>query len=74
MDKQNFYQEKYEYYRTLNLWAVFGISIPSIGYFFSDCYLLGGKWTPQITVIVDKSDDKRIQKVSSIIPFDRNNL
>lgn len=33
MDKQNFYQEKYEYYRTLNLWAVFGISIPSIGYF-----------------------------------------
>ena len=42
MDKQNFYQEKYEYYRTLNLWAVFGISIPSIGYFFSDCYLLGG--------------------------------
>ena len=27
MDKQNFYQEKYEYYRTLNLWAVFGISI-----------------------------------------------
>ena len=28
MDKQNFYQEKYEYYRTLNLWAVFGISIP----------------------------------------------
>ena len=26
MDKQNFYQEKYEYYRTLNLWAVFGIS------------------------------------------------
>ena len=42
MDKQNFYQEKYEYYRTLNLWAVVGISIPSIGYFFSDCYLLGG--------------------------------
>lgn len=30
MDKQNFYQEKYEHYRTLNLWAVFGISIRRI--------------------------------------------
>lgn len=42
MDKQNFYQEKYEYYRTLNLWAVFGISIPSIGYFFLG--LLSAGW------------------------------
>lgn len=42
MDKQNFYQEKYEYYRTLNLWAVFGISIPSIRIFFLG--LLSAGW------------------------------
>ena len=58
MDKQNFYQEKYEYYRTLNLWAVFGISIPSIGYFFSDCYLLGGFSTETL-----------ISRSAIIIPF-----
>ena len=58
MDKQNFYQEEYEYYRTLNLWAVFGISIPSIGYFFSDCYLLGGFSTETL-----------ISRSAIIIPF-----
>ena len=58
MDKQNFYQEKYGYYRTLNLWAVFGISIPSIGYFFSDCYLLGGFSTETL-----------ISRSAIIIPF-----
>lgn len=58
MDKQNFYQEKYEHYRTLNLWAVFGISIPSIGYFFSDCYLLGGFSTETL-----------ISRSAIIIPF-----
>ena len=40
-NKQKFYQEKFEYYRKMNFWAVIAISIPSIGYFFSDCYLIG---------------------------------
>lgn len=56
MEKRKFYQGKYEYYRIMNMWVVISVSILSIGYFLSDCYLLGGFSTvtliPRTAIIV----------------------
>lgn len=41
MSRQEFYQAKFEYYRDMNFWMIVAVGIFSIGYFFSDCYLLG---------------------------------
>lgn len=41
MSKQEFYQEKYNYYRKMNMWVIIAASICSIGYYLSDCYLFG---------------------------------
>lgn len=42
MDKRQYRQEKYEYYQKMNFWAVVSIALPSMLYYFSDCYLMGG--------------------------------
>lgn len=56
MDKSKYYQDKYEYYKRVNFWAVLSIGIPSMGYFFSDCYLIGEFSTqtliPRMSVLV----------------------
>ena len=41
MSKQEFYQAKYEYYRSMNMWVVIAACVLSAAYFFSDCYLFG---------------------------------
>ena len=41
MSKQEFYQAKYEYYRSMNMCVVIAACVLSVAYFFSDCYLFG---------------------------------
>lgn len=42
MKDKKFFQAKYEYYRTTNMWIIVFSSVFSITYFWSDCYLFGG--------------------------------
>lgn len=41
IDKEDFYQSKYEYYRHFSFWVVVVASLASITYFISDCQLFG---------------------------------
>ena len=41
MEKQFFYQSKYDYYREFNRWVVVVASLVSVTYFVSDCQLFG---------------------------------
>lgn len=41
MNKNKYYQSKFEYYRTINTCMIIAVSILSIGYYLSDCYLFG---------------------------------
>lgn len=41
IDKADFYQSKYEYYKHFSLWVVVVSSLASIAYFVSDCQLFG---------------------------------
>lgn len=58
MSKQKFYQAKYEYYRSMNMWVVIAACILSIAYFFSDCYLFG-----KLTTIT------LIPRMAFVVPF-----
>lgn len=41
VNKENFYQSKYEFYRTFSLWSVIVASFACATYFVSDCQLMG---------------------------------
>lgn len=41
MKDRKFYQAKYEYYRTMNMWIIVAVCIFSTTYFWSDCYIFG---------------------------------
>ena len=41
INKNDFYQSKYEYYKHFSFWVVVVSSLTSITYFVSDCQLFG---------------------------------
>lgn len=41
LKKKQFFQAKFDYYRTFNMWVIIAACIASLTYFFSDCYIFG---------------------------------